>query len=558
MARIYGIDLGHRAARLATFEGSFGRMSLVSYQEAPVAQDSSAPPDLLTRLAALDTLVGPLERHASDTWMVGFPTESASVRRIQLPFEDREKVIQALPFEVENQVPFDLDDMVLTHRILQTGPAGSTVLCGMAPTDAVSGLLDQLQERNLDPKALVVDADLLGHFADQGVQVVIDLGHTRTLLTLCHNGRVVGVRAVSRGGRDITLELVKALEVDFETAEAKKHVFGLGGEEALTVDGDWAGDEGSIDLDQWDEESTAGESVAPGHTSSGDEVAALVKRAFVPLLADIRASLIAFEDRQGLEIGEIILVGGGSRMAGVRTLLTDVLGVPVRTLQLDRGDGPQEAGATYALAHAAAARLGSTQNALLDLRVDAYAYRGNLAALGNIIRYTLLGAAALLLAATGFFTYRTVTLNSELAAVESQVADAVVAAFPDVNRDKVSNPSMAQAIMTEKTAETASRQAAIEAILPDEPPILSLMEAISVNVPASTDARIDVQELQISDATISIKAETDGFEDAAKIEASLQRYPRFKDARKGDEKKVKEVVRFTVTIPLESTDSEEG
>jgi hypothetical protein len=56
-----------------------------------------------------------------------------------------------------------------------------------------------------------------------------------------------------------------------------------------------------------------------------------------------------------------------------------------------------------------------------------------------------------------------------------------------------------------------------------------------------------------------MKAEADGYEDAAKVETSLQSVDAFKNAQKGEEKRYQESVRFTVTIPLELNDeSEEG
>ena len=77
-------------------------------------------------------------------------------------------------------------------------------------------------------------------------------------------------------------------------------------------------------------------------------------------------------------------------------------------------------------------------------------------------------------------------------------------------------------------------------------------------MPAHASAVLDVTELSITSGTISMKVETGGFEDAAKIESSLKANARFKQAQKGDEKKRREKVRFTITIPLEGDDSEEG
>ncbi len=552
MANVYGIDLGHHTVRLTLFEGSFGRMNFVDRAEARVAQDLEAPADLTTRLAALDLLFEDLERHASDIYVVGFPTEQASVRRIHLPFEDREKVVQALPFEVENQVPFDLDDMLLASRVFIAEEGGSNVTCGMAPQDSVGALLTELTERNVDPKALVIDADLLGHYSSDGVQVVLDFGHSRTLIALCRNGRVIDVRSITRGGRELTLALATSLGLQFGAAERQKHACGIDPSAVLATEAEW--DDVEIDdAEAWDDETTAGLGVRADALPDTERSAAVLKEALVPLLSDLRATLISMEDRHGLDVDEILLTGGGARLKGLRAMLTDILGVPNRPVHIEEDGDP-----VYALSHAAVAQIASGKGNLLDLRVDAYAYRGNLAAIGNIVRYALLGAAALMLASIGFFTFKTITLKAELAAVEERMADAVVAAFPDVNRDKVSDPAMAQAIMAEKSAETAARQEALAQIIPDEPPILSLWEALAKHVPPAKEARIDVRELAISDGTIKVKAETDGFEDASKIESALQTYPKFKETRKSDEKKIKESVRFTLTIPLESEETEEG
>jgi Tfp pilus assembly PilM family ATPase len=557
MAKIYGIDLGHHTVRLSEFEGSFGRLTYLDCAEMRVAQDKEAPADLTTRLAALDQLFELIERHASDIHVVGFPCEQASVRRIHLPFEDKEKVKQALPFEVENQVPFDLDDMLLASRTRVAASGGSSVLCGMAPQDSVSSMLDALTERGVDPKSLIIDADLLGQYAIAGVQVVLDLGHTRTLVALCVDGRVVDVRSILVGGRDLTMAMATGFDLSFEEAERLKHSVGLdNSDEVATAEVEWNDielTEPQADIPGWSDETTAGQITETDMPVPRAMVISTIQKTLMPLLTKLRATLIAMEDRHELDIDEVLLAGGGARLRGLPALFNGALGVGVRSVHVEDGVAP-----TYALAHAAAVLGAGNSSSALDLRVDDFAFRGNLAAIGNIIRYSILGAAALMLAGVGVFAYKTVALNAEIESLESEMADAVVSAFPDVNRDKVEDPAMAQAIMAEKSAETAARQESLAAIIPDSPPILTLWEAIAQNVPAAKEARIDVRELQISEGTIKLKAETDGFEDASKIEASLQLYPRFKEARKSDEKKVKESVRFTVTIPLESDETEEG
>jgi type IV pilus assembly protein PilM len=568
MARIVGLDLGHHTARAAVFEGSFGRFQLVGYHEVPVAQDIDAPPDLTAQLSAVEQLVGRIDGTGSTSWAAGFPTELTSLRTISLPFSDRAQVEQTLQFEVENQVPFDLDEMVLSHRIIEVTDSGSEVLCALAPRATVAPLLSGLAGLAADPKLLVVDADLLAHHADQGVQAIIDLGHTRTTVSLCQDGHMVAGRALSHGGRELTVALAKAMGVDFETAERRKHQVGLGHSEdsthELELGAEWEESEDTrpnIAVADWDDETTMDrvDRVDPETAASRRNPETVLRDALVPLLADLRATLISYEDSIGLEIDEVLLAGGGSAMTGLKDLLAEVLGVGVRVVypseQAEIGQGSP---GRFALCHAAGVRASGGKGRLLDVRVGDFTFKGDLALLGTLIQYGLVAAALLVVAGIGWFAFRVAALNAEVAGVEDEIAEAVVAVFPDVDRGKLDDPSMAVAIMQEKTLETTAWVETLGSIVNDQPPTLTMLERISQNVPPPNEARIDVSELSVNPGSITIKAETDGYEAAAKIETALQAAPGFKDANKGDEKKVREEVRFTITIPLESDETEAG
>jgi len=77
-------------------------------------------------------------------------------------------------------------------------------------------------------------------------------------------------------------------------------------------------------------------------------------------------------------------------------------------------------------------------------------------------------------------------------------------------------------------------------------------------MPAPGAARIDVRELTISESAVSLKAETDSYESAAKIEEALKRDDQFGEARKADEKKAGEALSFSLTIPLKAEGDASG
>ena len=111
-----------------------------------------------------------------------------------------------------------------------------------------------------------------------------------------------------------------------------------------------------------------------------------------------------------------------------------------------------------------------------------------------------------------------------------------------------------------KTLETTSLIDLLGVIVGPTPPTLNMLTQLSASLPEPTAARIDVSELTINESNINIQAETDGYDAAATIEASIQEHVRFKAARKGDEKKVRDNIRFSITIPMEedSDEVEEG
>ncbi len=585
MPRIYGIDLGAHSVKVTELEGSFGRFQVVGHRERRVPEPEDGPATLDERIAVLGEMLDEEgDRLQNAQFGAGFPTEFASVRVVELPFGDRAKVEQALQFEVEGLVPFDLEDMVLASRILHIAPGNSLVLAAMAPRDRVGGVLGDLKVAGADPKVLVVDADMLGDLAGPGVQAVIDLGHARTLVTLCQDAHAVSARAIDAGGRDLTRALADAFQLDFATAEARKHASGVYADgprpAAAAVSPEAELDD--IDLDAWADEPTNPHksldptippeplvkkpTLVPSPTEPGVDAPApersaneVLRDAVLPLLLDIRTTLLNFEDTHGVEIEEVVLCGGGAELGGLREWLGAVLGVPVRMAPAPEGAGHLAAPGRFCLSASSANKAGGGKGRLLDLRVDAFTFKGDLQVLGTVMRYSAAALALLMLGGIGWFGWQVVRLNAEVSALEGQIAEQVVGTFPDVSRSRVDgDASMALAIMQERTMATTAQVDALGSILSEEPPVTAALRDISDGMPTHQDAPLDVSELSISPTSISMKVETNGYEEAAKIETALKRKPKFAEARKGDESKRSDKVRFTITIPLEGTDTEEG
>ncbi len=118
---------------------------------------------------ATDTELADILREKSRDWagariVSSIPGHQFSQRTLTLPFGDRRRVDKALPFELEDNVPFPLEDVTIDH-VVQDRPGAeadkkdkkkeSTVLGIMLPNTVLRQHLDFLATAGMDPQVIV-------------------------------------------------------------------------------------------------------------------------------------------------------------------------------------------------------------------------------------------------------------------------------------------------------------------------------------------------------------------------------------------------------------------
>jgi hypothetical protein len=196
----------------------------------------------------------------------------------------------------------------------------------------------------------------------------------------------------------------------------------------------------------------------------------------------------------------------------------------------------------------------------LDFRKRDFAYRGDLALTRTVGLYALAALMLLSLGGAGWFGFAVADRQSAAGELEDEIVAELGELFPDVDGERGRDPTMARAIVVEKTAAVQERVELLGATIGHDPPILTLLRDISAAMPPPDEARVEVSDLTLSGQAVKFTAKTDSYDSAARIEASLQKNERFRNAKKGDEKKLGDGIKFTMTIPLGDDESveEEG
>lgn len=519
MGYIVGIDIGSYEIKASLFEGSLGRYAfqknirtLVPQGDDPLTvRQSKATTELMKNL--------PKDKRC----FTAYPAGNLSLKSISLPFDDQSKVEQTLPFYIEDQIPFDIEDVVLANRIVHIEEGETDLFLGVVPKDRLSVFLDQNKNLDIDAEILPIDADVLSNSSHTPYEIVLDIGHTRTLCVLCLEGKAIQIRVISRGMSNIW----DGLHQKFPDQDPIAHIKNV---QLLAP---------NVLVEEEDEDSTPD---------------SFIVQEIQKWSTAVRQVLISFEDQLEIDIQQVQICGGGSQINGIEEYLQVDFGVTVQKMLLSNSQDPLHSfGLSYWIGQCA---IGNTHGRELNLRTGDFSYKGNLERLGVLLRGFIIAAVALLCIGCAWFGAQYYQLSAELNEKNQELFSLFSEIMPQYPIPD--EPSMVMSLIDTEKEDTQIQLESFTRIFPVEPPILSKLKAFSEHLPPHAQARIDVSEMKFSKNSINVKAETDQFEQATSIVQGLKKYPLFAQAQKSDEKNVAKGVRFNIVIPLTQKKEEEN
>src|SRR5262245_53533874 len=420
-----------------------------------------------------------------------------SVRRLSFPFAEKRRVAQAVPFELEDQVPFDLADMVIDWALVGREGPRAQVVSVLAPRTEVSALIETLHQARCDARIIesegLVLSNLASSFEFPGTRLLVDIGHTKTTLCAIRNGVALSARSVGIAGRSFTEAVAQERALSLEQAERWKHERGI---------------------------------AEPGVGSPFPRADAVLTR----LANEIRRFAESLEADLPGGIGGMVLFGGSAQLDRIDTWLAERTELPTERLgppRADSGLGRATAEAPLLLAPAIALALrgsgrGSTR---MNLRQDEFARRADFSRVRR--EYGSTGILAGIVAVLALVSFSTGAVLESRAAggVEAQIAALYREAFPD--GPLPDNPVSA---MREAVRE-AEQRAEFLGVYRGNLSALDVFTEISKRVPKDLD--VGLEELAIDKQTIRLRVAAKSFEAADRLGTELAKFPPFEQAQIG-------------------------
>lgn len=504
MRRVLGLDVGSHGVKAVALDQTLQGLVVVQHHWLAAAEEGDASLDeRLRELARTHSL-------PRDHVVCALPGDRLSSRRLTFPFRDGKRLSQAVPFEVEGQLPFDLDQVFVDWERVGGDRQHSEVLATVAPRAEVMKLLRLLREADLEPRVVEAEGLALGNLAAlvplPGTRLLLDLGHRKSSMSLSLDGRVVSTRTIQIGGLALTRAIARergCSEAEAERQKCESGIFAEGGE---------AGSPAAL---------------------------AIVDR----LVREIVRTLSALEPVLGgpavARLDEITLLGGTARLPHLADHLAQRTGIQTALLDLP----PIASGAAllagadpllYAPALALALRGSFQARTRMNFRQAELAYRRDLRAVGQEFAWTGRLAAlacALLVASIG----TSIAVQSRRATqLERLVAAEYAAAFPG-------KPQPASAVAALRDAVKSARDRSdFLGVNASNLSALDILTQLSAHVPPDVD--VVFEEVGIDPNVVRIRGYSKSFEAVERLKTELSKIEGFSqvqvseiqsDARRG-------------------------
>lgn len=336
--RILSLDIGSDRLKAVELDARFGRVELVNYfaeqvveppflepKINPVATEEEAnppgkeettlpPPRVVLTTGQINALKSLLtaQKFQYDRVSVTLPRSLVTTRLMTFPTKDKKSIQKSLLFELEDEIPIGLDDVIYDFAILQTQGTTSTVFTAIALKKDIQAFLIELQMLGIDPDVITTESWALSQLTnDAAPTCIINMGASKSVMHMVVAQNPVITHSANLGGNQVTAAIAKQYGLSFDQAEKSK------------IDGAFLLTSGHLE----------GKVQSEPITEEQRIFAQTISVALVPLIKEIKQTLMSFKSQYHMTPKALYLTGGTSLIPNMAPFLEEILQFPVTALQ---------------------------------------------------------------------------------------------------------------------------------------------------------------------------------------------------------------------------------
>jgi type IV pilus assembly protein PilM len=233
---LVGLDIGSSAVKAVELRKKGNTYELVNMGIEPLGQDTvvdGAIMDALSVSSAIEKIFND-NRIKTKNVATSVSGHSVIVKRVTVPAETDEELYNAIPYEAQQHIPFDMTDVNLSYQALghSTTGSGTDVILVAVKREKILNHTNVLSQAGKLPT--VVDYDGFSVFnafetnyqsGSSQLAALLNIGASIMNIVIGRGGQPLFTRDVSVGGNQYTDTLQKELDLSFEDAERLKQGF---------------------------------------------------------------------------------------------------------------------------------------------------------------------------------------------------------------------------------------------------------------------------------------------------------------------------------------------
>lgn len=501
MRTILGIDVGTYSVKVAEIQRTFKSFQFTNFYERRIQYN-----EVLTKEEAIaQALQAVLEDNAL-TWDICYtalPKAHIATRIVELPFGNLKRIEQTVTFEVEDHIPFPMEDVIFDYHVLQSTKEAAKLLVFYARKIDIAAFLAFVNNAGVEPRRLCCGGVELVNLMHMGLPppdvpyAILDIGHETTNIIICEGRQILFTRALSIGGAQITKAVGKIVEAGDDEAERLK-----------------------IEL---------------GHLQAGDlpppdtlpnKVGRAIAEVMDELLTQVKQTFFAFREQGGGMVEGIYLCGGTARTSGIDDYISMRLQQNVAFLDchdfhfthVDRAEAPREiVSGALALGLRGVAASGLPD---INFRQEDFQYRVDTQQLGGRVRGAALAVGMIVVLGAVYFGMRYVSLSQQLEQRNQELVKLVGQALSKEEMRKAQDVAGSVRALQGAHKKVETKITALETLTATS--VLELLKRYSQAVPDRDAIALNVDKFEVDQGKLKIAAQVQSSAEVDQIRKAVE------------------------------------
>ncbi|MBY0415173.1 MAG: pilus assembly protein PilM, partial [Bdellovibrionales bacterium] len=306
---ILAIDIGSYSVKFVEVNTSRRNYVLVEKVEVILDEVKSQYPNVTnTHELQKEIITHFIQKKPSDIKILfQVPNEMLTTRYLEIPGTSKRKTEQIIPFQLEENLPYSLQNAHFSSRINKKNNSFS-VLSNITQLNVFKDFFAYFENKEAQPSILTSEISIIQAYIDHikmnETCCILDFGHKTTKIYFIQDRQVVSNHTSYVAGNAINEVIAKTYQISMENAIIYKHAnaFMLNDDQLAQV------------------------------SSEQKSFALLMKQIFNPIILDLRRWEIGHRVKYGTTIEKFYILGGSSNINNLDNFIHFHTAIPVETL----------------------------------------------------------------------------------------------------------------------------------------------------------------------------------------------------------------------------------